>query len=1176
MALKFIASNNAIKLCLILILRLFSVEYLHAQKPELVVPLGHTSIINKIVSSADHKYILSASRDKSIKLWSVADKKEIKTFEGHDDGVNDIAMSANGKFFFSASSDDKILLWDISSGKNIKTYTHHSGAVNFIYVSKNNKTFISSSEDHSIQIVDVNTANVLRNYNEQHSVLLITEISEGVFAHLNNHGELFFHHADDNNKDTKILLNDNLKCASTNGNQIVYIDERNQINWLSLALLKVVKTAQIAQDLKINFIQINENNKAVIASSNGDLFSFDEKPDKLGTINTTIKTGCVLSDNIFAVAGNNRIIYRVNADEKVKKHVAAFLSGHAFFFNQAAFAPQNGIIAIAGKDNSVRTFNINNNYNKRIAVAKDEMLCVSISQNENTLIAGSKDKNIYIWNFKNASIQNILSGHDNYVTDVSFVNDSECVSASKDGRLLSWNIPNGIIKNTFSGHHGAINTCAVSDDGKYVASGGVDSTVKLWDVTSGKLLETFPSQRMNGSQRIRYYGNAFYSSGMMPSIVKVDLQNLTSKIYDAGFNVWDVYANENKFITNDNAGEVTEWNIESKEKTKSFNGHKRQVNGIFKMKNFLITSGFDQSIRVWNYEMSKELATIYFIDTNDWVVLSPTGRFDATAGAMKLMYYTVGLECVELGQLKDRYYEPGLLQKVMGVSAEAMRSVNDLKELSMYPKIELNVNNDATSQANNLNIKLRNQGGGIGKTLVYINGKEIASDARGGNVKPDADSANLTINILNHPYLQNGENTIEVKSYNAEGYLISRGVSVTVNHHSDEKKNAPSLYLLCVGTSDYAGTSIDLKYAAKDATDFYKAALISGEKLFNAERVHSYLVTTDTVANVQPTRDNLKKLLSEIATQSKSEDVLVVYLSGHGINTGGPDGDFYYLTKEAHASNAEAYEDPVMRASVSISAAELTDYLKKIPALKQVLIIDACASGRVVENMMAKRDISSSTVRALERMKDRTGMHIITGCAADAVSYEASRFGQGLLTYSLLEGIKGLSLRENHFVDVNMLFQHARERVPLLASGIGGIQEPKVFSPYGEESFDIGELNDEDKKSIPLAQAKPMFIRSTFIDIDQSEDILNLGTIMDNSMMEVSVRGINSSIIFVDVKEFPDAYKLSGSYKQQDGKVLLKLKIKSQSMEKRIDIKANSVSDLKIQILEEIQKIMRN
>lgn len=57
-------------------------------------------------------------------------------------------------------------------------------------------------------------------------------------------------------------------------------------------------------------------------------------------------------------------------------------------------------------------------------------------------------------------------------------------------------------------------------------------------------------------------------------------------------------------------------------------------------------------------------------------------------------------------------------------------------------------------------------------------------------------------------------------------------------------------------------------------------------------------------------------------------------------------------------------------------------------------MIDACASGKAIDNMMAKRDISSGTLKALDRMKDRAGMHIITGCAADAVSYEASRYGQ--------------------------------------------------------------------------------------------------------------------------------------------------------------------------------------
>ena len=41
---------------------------------------------------------------------------------------------------------------------------------------------------------------------------------------------------------------------------------------------------------------------------------------------------------------------------------------------------------------------------------------------------------------------------------------------------------------------------------------------------------------------------------------------------------------------------------------------------------------------------------------------------------------------------------------------------------------------------------------------------------------------------------------------------------------------------------------------------------------------------------------------------------------------------------------------------------------------------------------------------------------LLLGCAADRVSYEASRYEQGLLTYSLLTGMRGAALREGDMV----------------------------------------------------------------------------------------------------------------------------------------------------------------
>ncbi len=166
-------------------------------------------------------------------------------------------------------------------------------------------------------------------------------------------------------------------------------------------------------------------------------------------------------------------------------------------------------------------------------------------------------------------------------------------------------------------------------------------------------------------------------------------------------------------------------------------------------------------------------------------------------------------------------------------------------------------------------------------------------------------------------------------------------------------------------------------------------------------------------------------------------------------------------------------------------------WLKEIPALKQVMVLDTCAAGTAARRLVEKRSISSSQLRAIERLKDRTGFHVLMGSAADAVSYEAAHYQQGLLTYALLNGMRGAALREGEYMDVSQLFQHAADEVPRLASHIGGIQRPQIAAPRGT-SFDIGRLKTKDRQAIPLAQTKPMILRPVLQNVVELHDNLNL------------------------------------------------------------------------------------
>ncbi|MBL7825956.1 MAG: caspase family protein, partial [Saprospiraceae bacterium] len=340
------------------------------------------------------------------------------------------------------------------------------------------------------------------------------------------------------------------------------------------------------------------------------------------------------------------------------------------------------------------------------------------------------------------------------------------------------------------------------------------------------------------------------------------------------------------------------------------------------------------------------------------------------------------------------------------------------------------------------------------------------------------------------------------------------------------KKRNPSLHILAVGSADYAGAELDLQYAAKDAREMAAALEQVGKQLFvpAGGRVTVHLLTTDD--STPPTKTAIKVAFDTINAQAKAEDVVVVYFSGHGI-TYGDEALFYYLTRDI--GSFDDLGTPGVREKRAISSRELTQWLKVIPPRKQVLILDACNSGKMVEDLAAgKKALSASQIRALDRLKDRTGMFVLAGSAADKVSYEAGQYGQGLLTFRLLQGMNGMALLDGKTVDVMTLFQDACNEVPELAKGIGGIQRPMLVGPV-KGSFPIGIKNEQ--VNIPIADPKPVFIRNVFMDELTFDDGLGLTDALEDHFRELTVKGAQAELIFVDVKEYPEAYAIKGQYK---------------------------------------------
>ena len=107
--------------------------------------------------SADGRYVISANDqsatlDMSLKLWDVSTGQCLRTFEGHSDFVLSVCLSADGKYALSGSSDKTLKLWEVSTGQCLRTFEGHSGPVNSVCLSADGRYAISGGQDGTIKL----------------------------------------------------------------------------------------------------------------------------------------------------------------------------------------------------------------------------------------------------------------------------------------------------------------------------------------------------------------------------------------------------------------------------------------------------------------------------------------------------------------------------------------------------------------------------------------------------------------------------------------------------------------------------------------------------------------------------------------------------------------------------------------------------------------------------------------------------------------------------------------------------------------------------------------------------------------------------------------------------------------------------------------------------------------
>ncbi|WP_284616722.1 WD40 repeat domain-containing protein [Aquabacterium humicola] len=467
-----------------------------AQSGKLIARMeGHENTVHALAFSPDGALLVSGDEDGTLRWWRTEDGRETGTWsDPKATSIYSVAFSPDGKLLASGADEGQIRFYDAPgrAAPGLGALVHGEGAVRALAFSFDGQRLASGGDDKALRIWDVASGKRLHSVTAHEDAITSVAFNsdgrvasasddklvrvwqgERRVAELRGHDSAVRHVA---------FSPDGARLLSTG-------DDGTGRVWLARTWIPGESLFRAFRP--VSLVRFDEDGIAVsVVQDDLTSLTWDITGSRMNRPTTRMDGGPWTP---VAFGPGKRVVGSDSRGSLIvwdfeKRAPALSIPAHAARARSVAYSPDGDRIASIGSDNVLKVWDGRSGELLAQSVQLPAQATrLAFSATGYRIAVGLQDGDLLLYDSRTAArIGRPLSGHSAAVSALAF-HEERLASADSRGNVLIRTVRGPTQPSLpLAGHVGRVNALAFSPDGLMLASGGEDSTVRLWNSRSGE------------------------------------------------------------------------------------------------------------------------------------------------------------------------------------------------------------------------------------------------------------------------------------------------------------------------------------------------------------------------------------------------------------------------------------------------------------------------------------------------------------------------------------------------------------------------------------------------------------------------------------------------------------------------------------------------------------------